>query len=549
MDRNAYGSVAAAASNEKWYYISGGKKQGPVDADRLTSMLTSGSLPADTRVWTNGMDNWSPASGTSLMNGTGNAMHTAGAGSQDAADNTPAKRKSRWWIWLVAVLLVGGIAAGCYFLFFANAGGGDQAEELVYKLEDPVIYKDDFCEFIIDAVGEKGDYLELDVRCVNKTNDTLSFIWDSTCINGSMFDPLWQVVVMGQSTMRSSITFPRSTLEEYNLLPANQIKFVLRVHNEDQFSQLQAESAGYIMAVQDIPEGESFGDYRYIEGYEGYLFAPNVLVDDSGRPYYMRADEKAVYFDELYDRYGQHLYPVYSEVTGYESFYNDPFGRPYYFSEYGDTVYYDGYGYAFYDDEAGKHYFFDESGKAAYYGNGGVPEYYEGKITEELLDEQKPEALVKASGSYLVHKEFSIYPTGKKAEEVTRPERVSASSEQVYWDGDKGKFIVLGGELDEFKGYIVHAYVENDSDSYIYLGWSNCVVNGVAVEPDTITVLRPHSSAYRDIIIPASVLKENKIKTVERIDFNVYAVGENLSIPLYPIEWTAVAITELSKEK
>ena len=164
-----------------------------------------------------------------------------------------------------------------------------------------------------------------------------------------------------------------------------------------------------------------------------------------------------------------------------------------------------------------------------------------------MLEEVKPESLSKADGSYIVHKEFCLYPTGKLPEEVTRPNRVTASSELVYWDGEKGSFIVLGGHLDEFKGYILHTYVENNSDSYIYFGLNDVVVNGVATNPDSITVLRPHSRAYRDILIPADLLKANKIKTVEEIDFCVYAVGENLSVPLYPIQWKAVTLTDLRK--
>ena len=68
------------------------------------------------------------------------------------------------------------------------------------------------------------------------------------------------------------------------------------------------------------------------------------------------------------------------------------------------------------------------------------------------------------------------------------------------------------------------------------------MVNGVVADPDSATVLRPHSSCYRDIIIPTALLKENKIKEVKEIDFRVFAVGENLSVPLYPIAWETKTI-------
>ena len=401
--------------------------------------------------------------------------------------------------------------------------------------------------FIIDAVGEKGDYLELDVRCVNKTGDLLTFCWESVCINGSMFNPMWDVSVQANSTMKSSITFPLSALNTYNLLPADQIKFILRVHNEHQYNDLLMESEQYILHDWDVTENTTLEDYKTVEGYDGYLFAQNVEVDKDGRPYYVSEDETKVYFDEIYDQNGNMLYEPQSDDFDYGGFYDDSFGRPYYFTNSGETVYYDGYGFAFYDEDNEKYYFFDEYGKPAHYGNGGIPEYYEEEVTESMLDDEKPESLAKAGGCYIVHKEFTLYPTGKTAEEVTRPNRVTANSELVYWNGEKGSFIVLGGEMDEFKGYIVHTYVQNDSDGYVYFGWNDVVVNGVDTYPDSITVLRPHSSAYRDILIPAELLKTNKIKTVERIDFCVYASGENLSVPLYPIEWKAVALAGLKK--
>jgi len=551
MERTAYGSAAVSSGSEKWYYMDGGKKCGPIDASKLVSKLTSGELAPDTRVWKTGMEQWSPATDTELVS------HANGQKviSLNTAEQPSPKRKSRWWIWLiVGILLIGILAAVCFFLFFRKdtppeameTGAAEEVAVITYGLDAPTIFENDDCAFLIDGIGEKGDYLELDVRCVNKTSDMLSFSWNSTCVNGSMFDPLWRVYVQGNSTMKSSITFPLSTLESYNLLPAEQIKFVLSVYNEDQFAKQQEESAKYIMFDAGVLDEELYENYKRIEGYDHYLFANSVKVKN-GRPYYVSKDKTTVYFDELYTSDGRPLYGGDSGISKRESFYSDKFGRPYYFTEYGTTVYYDGYGFAFSDEESGKNYFYDESGNLAHYGNGGIPEYYEGTVPQELLDAGKPKNLAKADGNYIVHKEFSIYPTGKDAGEVTHPDRVSAGTEQVYWNGEKGSFIVLGGQADEFKGYIVHTYIENNSDSYIYFGWSGVVVNGVFTDPDSITVLRPHSRSYRDIIIPSAVLDENEIEEVAQVDFRVYAVGENLSVPLYPIAWKATTIAGLTK--
>lgn len=548
MEQTAFGTAVTSSNGEKWYYMVGGKKYGPIDAAKMESMLESGELSQDTRVWTKGMEKWTPASETALMMRSGGQKQGPVVINLNAAQQPETKRKSRWWIWLIVGLLVVGILGAAAFFLLKPKAVEETPEEAVitYVLKNQTVFENDQCAFIIDSIGEKGDYLELDVRCVNKTEDILSFTWNATCVNGSMFDPLWHVYVQGESTMKSSITFPLSTLDSINLLPAEQIKFVLSVYNEAQFEKQRQESGDYIISDGVFLDEESAKDYKQIKGYEGYLFAKTVKTDEDGRPYYI-SKGKMVYFDEIYDSNGRPLYSIDSGYSSYGSFYNDSFGRPYYFSEYGTTIYYDGFGYAFYDDEADKFYFHTEDGKYANYGNGGIAEYYEGKVSQELLDEGKPKRLERAAGNYIVHKEFAIYPTGKSADDIVYPNRVTATTEQVYWNGEKGKFIVLGGEMDEFKGYIVHTYIENDSDNYIYFGWQDVVVNGVLTSPSSVTALRPHSNAYANVIISADVLDDNNIKTVEEIDFRVYAVGENLSIPLYPITWDATTISKLSK--
>lgn len=544
MQSTAYRPSAGAAGGDKWYYMSGGKKCGPVDASKLASMITSGSLPESTRVWTQGMANWAPAADTPLMNQAEGPVLTSVVTQLNPEEQKAPKRKSRWWIWLIVVLALGAAVAAAYFLLIdKNPETPDvvDVQPIVYGLAESTIFENEECAFIIDDIGEKGDYLELDVRCVNKTEDTLSFVWSSTCVNDSMFDPLWSAKVQPNATMRSSITFPLDTLNGYNLLPADLIEFVLRVHNDDQYKALLEESEKYIIECSNPKDVRKHPGYKVVEDYDGYLFsAKHVKVDEDKRPYFVTEDEENIYFDEIYDRNGYQVYAPGSDIIDDEDFYNDQFGRPYYFTASGKTVYYDGYGFAFYDETADKYYFYDEDGKPAYYGNGGIPEYYTDTVP---ADQEKPHDLDKAAGCCIVHKEFTLYPTGKSADEVTRPDRVTAASEAVYWNGEKGSFIVLGGEMDEFSGYIVHTYVENKSDSYIYFCWDYAVVNGLSVNPDMSIVLRPHSSAYKDIVVPAELLKENKIKDVERIDFKVRAVGENLSVPLYPNTWDAVTMT------
>ena len=45
-----------------WYYAADNEQKGPVNESELKANLASNKLPADTLVWKDGMDNWTPAS-------------------------------------------------------------------------------------------------------------------------------------------------------------------------------------------------------------------------------------------------------------------------------------------------------------------------------------------------------------------------------------------------------------------------------------------------------------------------------------------------------
>lgn len=553
MAKTTHGS-GAAPDNEKWYYMDGDKKCGPVDADQLISLLASGQLAPDTKVWTKRLGQWSPADTTDLVDLARGQKPESGENGEKPAK----KSKKRLWILLILGLLAAVTLAVACYLFFFKKKAPEPVEETVpvateevlsYDIAQPLVYEDDQCAFWIDQIGEKGDYLELDVRCVNKTEDVLSFSWNSTSINGSMFDPQWKwkVNVQENATMNSSITFPLSELREHNLAPGEEIKFVLSVFNETQFAKVLEESEEYIYRSVIATGKDPLGGSKEIEGYEGWFFSKRTKVDKAGRPYFVAKNKTKVYLDELRNSDGDLVYGLNLPRYSLGEFYVDYYGRPYYFNESGNTVYYDGYGYAFCDEETGKYYYYDESGRLANYGEHGVPEYYEGTVSQELLEVGKPETLKKADGYFLAHREFTLYPTGKTADDITRPERISGENEKVYWDGIKGNYTVLGGTKN-VQGYVVHTYVENNTDQYFYICWTDVTVNGFAAYPDSSTPVRPHSCYYRDILIPASVLQEIEEKlqsdAIEEIGFTMDARGENLNVPLYPIVWEVPPIPE-----
>ena len=44
-----------------WYYAANNEQKGPVNESELKANLATSKLPADTLVWKEGMDNWTPA--------------------------------------------------------------------------------------------------------------------------------------------------------------------------------------------------------------------------------------------------------------------------------------------------------------------------------------------------------------------------------------------------------------------------------------------------------------------------------------------------------
>ena len=55
--------------NILWHYIKNGVQVGPAPTEAIKDMITSGTIPADTLVWHEGMTGWLPASSQSEFSG------------------------------------------------------------------------------------------------------------------------------------------------------------------------------------------------------------------------------------------------------------------------------------------------------------------------------------------------------------------------------------------------------------------------------------------------------------------------------------------------
>jgi hypothetical protein len=82
------------------------------------------------------------------------------------------------------------------------------------------------------------------------------------------------------------------------------------------------------------------------------------------------------------------------------------------------------------------------------------------------------------SDENFVKENFTIYPTGKSAGEVTYPERKQEPGEQVAVDNENFTFIILNEENDDFWGYSLNCFFENKTDKTLMVTWDECTVNG-----------------------------------------------------------------------
>ena len=67
-------------ANAQWYYTVGSEQKGPVGVDQIRALMSSGSLGADTLVWTSTMTEWQPLGRTPLAAATPSGPMPVGQG-------------------------------------------------------------------------------------------------------------------------------------------------------------------------------------------------------------------------------------------------------------------------------------------------------------------------------------------------------------------------------------------------------------------------------------------------------------------------------------
>ncbi len=119
--------------SQEWYVFKDGQQKGPFTREQLTQQAAGGTLgPAD-MVWKGGMEAWTRADQVEGLHPPAPAgppppgvspYQQGGAGIPGA----PAGKQGKGLVIALAIILVGVIAIGGYFVFFANENGETAAD-------------------------------------------------------------------------------------------------------------------------------------------------------------------------------------------------------------------------------------------------------------------------------------------------------------------------------------------------------------------------------------------------------------------------------------
>lgn len=113
----------------RWHYVCQEEQRGPVGEEELRRMIESGTLPADTRVWSEGMADWHPASALPQFSASPYAAPASGINDEvNWDDYTPSGPQVRPWVryWartadLLVFIMLAGMVVGLIHPEWAEA--------------------------------------------------------------------------------------------------------------------------------------------------------------------------------------------------------------------------------------------------------------------------------------------------------------------------------------------------------------------------------------------------------------------------------------------
>lgn len=121
----------------------------------------------------------------------------------------------------------------------------------------------------------------------------------------------------------------------------------------------------------------------------------------------------------------------------------------------------------------------------------------------------------------LINDIFSLYPTGKKAGEITYIARTSVDTDETVLDEKDVKFVVLGLKKDDFMGPSLEFYIENNSDKTLNFTEQDVVVNNTSFDTLSSTTVSAGKKIYSLMYLSSTELEKNSITDITNVKFKI----------------------------
>ena len=135
-------------------------------------------------------------------------------------------------------------------------------------------------------------------------------------------------------------------------------------------------------------------------------------------------------------------------------------------------------------------------------------------LSVNVIDAEKWESLGDSEN-------ITVYPTGKKAEEIKVPDRTPAKDEKVLVDNDDFAFIIQGAGENLLLGYCADCYFENKTDKPLTFMWTKSQLNGTDISSYYAEESLPGTRGYSQAAFMKSSLEEKQIGEVKEIKFTL----------------------------
>ena len=115
----------------------------------------------------------------------------------------------------------------------------------------------------------------------------------------------------------------------------------------------------------------------------------------------------------------------------------------------------------------------------------------------------------------------TLFPTGKKAEDITPAARPEAEGEIAVLDEEDFAFVILDRGEDSWYGKEYRVYLENNTDRTLYFTWDSVGVNGWNADPYWGFTVAAHARALDAVSFSKEELAENGLTSLDEIRFTL----------------------------